>query len=526
MRADPMNFDTRITETCVVPHSLPACLKAVWTQVFFPGNAPETGPWNARHLLWLLILPAILLYPCTGFLLFEPDESRYAQIPAEMLAAGDWVVPRLQGEPYLDKPPLFYWLVAASYEIFGVHDWAARLVPALAVHATMLLTYLLGRRSLGEPAAFHGALLLSLAPGFVSIGRLLVMDGPLTLCVMTALLSLWEATEHGRLRRGWWTAASIACGLGVLTKGPVALVLTLVPWWVFRRITRADAATKRDRLAFAAGVLAVCLPWYVMATVRLPGFARHFLWTHNIVRFLTPFDHQQPVWFFVPILAAGLFPGSVLTLGFTRFLVSSDSRRRSLRCPALGYWLLAGLWCFLFFSLSGSKLPTYVLPAFPPLALAIGYYTAHAWSGSRLARPALIGVTALLLAAHYVAVPSYARFHSPMSRPDEVARYCDDPATPVVCYPRSCDSVAFYLGRSDFKSFRSKETAELLSYVADRPRTVVLFTHRHSPAFLETVLPPHLRLTDLVPVSRSWARTWKTEYCYMGVIERSAQAAP
>ena len=88
----------------------------------------------AAWLLDLAALPALLLYPCLAFHLFEPDESRYAQVPLEMLARGDLVVPTLQGEPYLDKPPLFYWLVMASYRVFGVHDWAARLVPALAVH--------------------------------------------------------------------------------------------------------------------------------------------------------------------------------------------------------------------------------------------------------------------------------------------------------------------------------------------------------------------------------------------------------
>jgi 4-amino-4-deoxy-L-arabinose transferase-like glycosyltransferase len=108
-----------------------------------------------------------------SFPLFEPDEGRYAEIPREMLARGEWVVPYLHGQPYLDKPPLVYWLVMGCYRLLGVHDWAARLVPALAVHGCVLLTYLLGRRLLGERAAFWGALALTLAPGFSSMGRLL-----------------------------------------------------------------------------------------------------------------------------------------------------------------------------------------------------------------------------------------------------------------------------------------------------------------------------------------------------------------
>src|SRR5439155_9997210 len=123
-----------------------------------------------RSLALLIVLPAVVLYPRLDFRLLEPDEGRYAEIAREMLVRGDWVVPHLQGEPYLDKPPLLYWLVVLSYKAFGVHDWAARVVPALAVHGTILLTYLFGRRLLGERAAFRGAILLTLAPGLVSMG--------------------------------------------------------------------------------------------------------------------------------------------------------------------------------------------------------------------------------------------------------------------------------------------------------------------------------------------------------------------
>src|SRR5215468_7600453 len=115
----------------------------LWSGVLFAGpSSAERSRIGLRSLAWLLILPAVLLYPCMGFHLFEPDESRYAQIPREMLQRGDLIVPTLQGEPYLDKPPLLYWLVMASYRILGVHDWSARLVPALAVHATLFITYL------------------------------------------------------------------------------------------------------------------------------------------------------------------------------------------------------------------------------------------------------------------------------------------------------------------------------------------------------------------------------------------------
>src|SRR5262249_21928264 len=131
-----------------------AWIPFLWSEVLFPGTPGRPEPLRWRGLLILIVLPAVLLYVCISFPLFEPDEGRYAEIPRAMMVRGEWVVPYLQGEPYLDKPPLLYWLVTASYWVFGTHIWAARLVPALAIHLCVLLTYLLGRRSLGERAAF------------------------------------------------------------------------------------------------------------------------------------------------------------------------------------------------------------------------------------------------------------------------------------------------------------------------------------------------------------------------------------
>src|SRR4029077_21163391 len=124
-------------------HSLLAFLPFLWSRVLFAGTMPAQTGASRKAWLFLILVPALLLYPCLSFHLFEPDEGRYAEIPREMLARGDWVVPYLQGPPYLDKPPLFYWLVMGSYALCGVHDWAARLIPALAIHGCILVLYLL-----------------------------------------------------------------------------------------------------------------------------------------------------------------------------------------------------------------------------------------------------------------------------------------------------------------------------------------------------------------------------------------------
>src|SRR5262245_1519186 len=170
-------------------------LPFLWARVLFP--APQETPTALRlpSFLILIVLPALLLYPTMSFRLLEPDEGRYAQIPREMLARGDWVVPHLQGQPYLDKPPLLYWLVMLSYSVFGVSEAPARLIPALAVHGAILVVYLIGRRSVGERSGFWGGLLLTVAPGFTGMARLLTMDGLLTFWVTLSLFATFEAVR-------------------------------------------------------------------------------------------------------------------------------------------------------------------------------------------------------------------------------------------------------------------------------------------------------------------------------------------
>jgi 4-amino-4-deoxy-L-arabinose transferase-like glycosyltransferase len=477
-----------------------AYLPFLWSRVLFPGSAAGTprAANSVRNWLILLALPAILLYPCLSFHLFEPDEGRYAEIPREMLLRGEWIVPYLQGEPYLDKPPMLYWLVGLSYRLFGVEVWAARLVTALAVHGCVLLTYSFGRRCLGARGAICGALLLMLAPGFVSIGRLLVMDSLLTLWVTLSLFSGFEALRGPRLRWGWWLLAAAGCGLGILTKGPVAVLLFAPPLWAYRRLSGASCRIPWPAvLVFAVLGLCLVLPWYVAICLRLPGFARYFLWQHNVVRFVAPFDHQRPVWFYGPILLLGLIPGTFLAIPFLRYLLSTRPEVARERGPELGFVLLAGVWCVLFFSLAGSKLPTYIMPAFPVLALALGYYLAHRRWGQTI-WPAAVGVLFFLLLCfgHHGALRWYTNLRAPYRHVEALKRYCADPQTPVVCYSRNCDSVAFYVGRDDLQSFRSKQTHLLLYFCQQRPRTVVLFTHRHSLEGLRHALTPDLRLVE------------------------------
>lgn len=517
------------------PRSFLGWLPFLFTRVLFPGTADPDTRVRIGSLLIVLLLPAALLYPTLGFHLLEPDEGRYAQIPREMLRHGEWVVPTLQGEPYLDKPPLMYWLVALSYQAFGVSPAAARLVPAACVHLTILVVYLLGRRSVGERAAFWAALLLSVAPGFVGIARLLLLDGLLVLCVTTSVLCGFEAVRTGQLRLGWWIASAVASGLGFLTKGPISEVLLFVPLWAFGWLTNRDGRTEAGRapddaessvthvvpgpsrssehasarpmlshyLLFVAIVVGVNLPWYVAIYLREPEFLKHFFWEHNVMRFARPFDHLQPVWYYGPILLLGLMPTTVLFVAYFRHLLGGLSRLSR----AGGFWLLAGGWCVFFFSCSGSKLPTYILPAYPFLCLAIGEFVGRTRWNTAPATRAMVGITAGfgLLLIHF-ALPWYARERSPVGRPELVERFVDDPNTTVVCFPRNCDSLAFHAGRDDLRNVRTRDVNQLMVDCHHRPRTVILFTHRDSLAGFRNTLPPSLEIVETVSLRRHYGR--------------------
>jgi 4-amino-4-deoxy-L-arabinose transferase-like glycosyltransferase len=341
-----------------------------------------------------------------------------------------------------------------------------------------------------------------LAPGFVGTGRLLVLDGVLTLWVTISLYAAYLAVQPPRLHRGWWLLAATACGLGVLTKGPVAVLLLVPPLVAHRWLAGSRTAIgRRGWLLFAGVVLALILPWYVALSCRLPEFGGHFFWKHNVLRFLQPFDHERPVWFYLPLLLIGLFPMTLLIPATLRWFLSNDEADSRSRCVSLGFLLLASIWCVFFFSMAGSKLPTYILPALPPLCLAFGAFVARTdWRHSRWVKGGAT-VTALgILAGHIWLTPAVAWQRSPLNTPAEVLEWCRDPATPVYCFPRNVDSMAFYAGRADFRTFRSKEMGELLEELEQRPRAVVLFAHRNSLDTLRRNLPPNLRVAEERPL--------------------------
>jgi dolichol-phosphate mannosyltransferase len=533
-----------------VPRTLATLLPFWWSQVLFQRSDHETHEIHEKNkglfsciscVSWLILfaMAAALFLGRLRAPLLEPQESRYAEIPRQMLQEGRWLVPVLHGQPYLDKPPLLYWLVMGAYKLCGVQDWAARLVPGLAGLATVLLTFWWGRRALGERAGLCGAAVLCLSAEFVYRARMLTMDTLLCLWVVAALACAHAALCGPAVRRGWWLAAAAACGLGLLTKGPVALALVAAPlaayWFLDPRCAKIRIA---DICIFLVAAVAVAGPWFVAVAVREPGFAGYFFWTHNVQRFVAPFDHAKPAWFYLPGLLAGLLPWTLLLPGLVRFLGRRSQHDAARRPAALGFVLLCTAWCVVFFSACGCKRPGYVLPALPPFALAFGFYidslvprfSAEGWAelwnwASRPAYRATIAVLlvglglalaaaargmirpglALLLATTAVVAlallrrrpavswgacgltafavlllgvlylqPAYNRQFALRGRVRADAGLAQAPGVPIVCYPQRWDSVSFYLPRADVRVYGPGQWKELVNELRSRPRTLLL----------------------------------------------------
>jgi len=327
-------------------------------------------PRSDRLAYCALALFAAVLWFATLSLrpLFNPDEGRYAEIPREMLASGDWAIPHLNGLLYIEKPPLQYWATAASLSLFGQNELGARFYTALCALGAVLAAALAARRLWGTGAAIRTAALLSSMLLFLIMGQLLTLDMSLTAYMTVALAAFLAAQSAGRRHeRLLMLAAWAATALGVLTKGPVAAaipaaVLVLYSFW------SRDFAPWR-RLHAAAGIalfVAIAVPWFVVAAHRVPGFLEFFFIHEHVARYLTPSANREEVWwFFAPVLVLGSLPW---TLPVLRAL-GSGWRHRAAGFDAPLFLRLWVLFALVFFSLSDSKLIPYLLPALPALAL-------------------------------------------------------------------------------------------------------------------------------------------------------------
>lgn len=378
-----------------------------------PGPGWSRDPSWRRDLVLLALALALYLFPLLGArALWSPDEGRYAEIPREMVASGDWVTPRLDGVKYFEKPALFYWLQALAIELFGVREWALRLWIALFALGGCLAVYAAGRRLFGRTAGLLAAAVLATSPLYYVLSQSITLDMGVSVLLAATLLSALLGLEEpaGPRRRLLLYAAYAAAALATLTKGLIGFLLpglVVLVWLALARRWRWLLP-----LYLPSGLalfLEIALPWHLLVARANPDFLYFYFVHEHFLRYATKIHARyQPFWFFVPVLLAGLVPWTAFLPRALRIgsrLDSNTGREDPHRAEVLFLLVWAGV-VLAFFSASSSKLVPYILPCAPPLALLVGRALAADWKARRAARGPLafllvggVGLAAVLIAA-------------------------------------------------------------------------------------------------------------------------------
>jgi 4-amino-4-deoxy-L-arabinose transferase-like glycosyltransferase len=348
--------------------------------------------------IWILL--AIAWFATLGLRpLLEPDEGRYAEIPREMSVSGDWVTPRLNGIKYFEKPPLQYWATAAIYSVFGASEWSARFWSCALAFLCIPLTYAFARHVYRDASvAMVAAACLAMNPYFAIVGQLNLLDSGFCFFLVASVFAFLRARDsepESRAEMRWMLAAAVALGLAVLSKGIAALVLiagtVLVHMWVAR-----DARPLRrwHLLVTLPAFLAVTVPWFLVVSRRNPEFASFFFIHEHFARYLTDVSERvQPRWYFLPFVLFALLPW-VSQLWRAR----SDlhwQRPASHRAVIQTFLLIWCAFVVLFFSVSQSKLVTYILPIMPPLSVLIAPAVAKRASATSFASWVTLAIVAV-----------------------------------------------------------------------------------------------------------------------------------
>jgi 4-amino-4-deoxy-L-arabinose transferase-like glycosyltransferase len=380
---------------------------------------PHEGAASVRfHGIWpILMLGALAL----GLALFETrelplidrDEGRYAEGAREMLASGDWLVPRLFGVPYLEKPPLFFWMTAASCGLVGVDELGARLVSALAAAAGVVVTGLFARRAFGRRAGVLAAAVLATSGLYLVLARVVITDMLFSVLVTGALVSWFLAETGKRSFLPFWLLAAAA----TLTKGPVAAVLCGLVGLGYLALERSLGDLRSLRFWIGMPVfLAIVLSWFALVEIRYPGFVYFYVYKEHLLR-VAGDEHREPFFWYLPWVLAGWLPWTPIAVALApaigRRLSEQTARGRAARFVAI--WACVVL---VFFSIARGKLVPYILPMFPAMAILLGD-ALDDWLEDRAASAAVsrsvYAIAACLLLA-VLAVP-YAVWASPATVP-------------------------------------------------------------------------------------------------------------
>ncbi len=359
---------------------------------------------RARALGLLAWMALALMWFATAQVrpLLDPDEGRYAEIPREIVATGDWITPRLNDLKYFEKPPLQYWATAEAYRAFGISEWSSRLWSLGLAFACLPLVYGWTRRLYGEHAGRAALLALAVSPYFAIVGHINLLDAGFTFWLTGAVFAftLAQRSSPGSMtERRWMLTAWLAAALAVLSKGIVVGVLagaSLVAYSLLERDTRVWR-----RLHWLSGIpvfLCVAAPWFVLVSLRNPDFARFFFVHEHFARYLTTVHQRfEPWWYFIPIILSATFPWIVSFMRVYR--QAWGEQEPDVPFKPLKFVLIFAAITFLFFSASGSKLAAYVLPVIPALAAVLGALAVRDPAlASRAARTGAVAMITVALA--------------------------------------------------------------------------------------------------------------------------------
>jgi 4-amino-4-deoxy-L-arabinose transferase-like glycosyltransferase len=367
---------------------------------------------KSKPFLWTLFIVfcIVWLYMLSVRTLVPTDEGRYAEMAREMLVTHDWITTRLNGIKYFEKPPLQIWVTALVYKAFGLGDWQARLWTGLSGLLGIVLTAYAGRKVYNDKVGLTAGLVLASSLYWAALGHINTLDmglsGMMTI-TLSALLIAQRNDATAREQRNWMLLCWAGMALAVLSKGLIGIVLPGAVLVLYTFIARDWAIWKR--LHFGWGLLvffAISAPWFVLVSIKNPEFPYFFFVHEHFQRFTTKVHHRDGPWYyFIPILLAGILPW----LGIFFQSMWAGCRVKEIRFQPRKMLTIWAIFIFVFFSISDSKLPSYILPIFPALALLIALYLQTA---SRLAWSITAGLVALLSAASLVfahKIPSFAK---------------------------------------------------------------------------------------------------------------------
>jgi 4-amino-4-deoxy-L-arabinose transferase-like glycosyltransferase len=378
-----------------------------------PVEGLRTGP-QPRDIVILIFMIGLFFSLFLGSRpLSVPDEGRYVEIPREMTVTGDWLTPRLNGVKYFEKPPLVYWITALSIKLFGLSEWSARLVPAFFALLGCLSLYTAGTTLFSRRAGILSAIVLATSVLYYALSRTVILDLPVTALLTLSLCAFLIALREpdGWKRRALLYVFYAGCGLTMLTKGLIGVAIPGMIIFVWMLVMNQWRILRSLYLPSGIALfLLIAAPWHILVQRANPEFFNFYFIHEHFERYLSKVHGRyKPFWFFIPVLAGGLFPWSA-------FLVQAVRRAlprwkdRHLHRETVFLLLWAGL-IFLFFSASSSKLIPYILPVFPPLALIIGKYLADAWEQGAIPgfHGAYVGLffLALALAAALALLPRF-----------------------------------------------------------------------------------------------------------------------